>query len=172
MQPIAEYTTSARPDRSVVEIYDADAYLADEAAMKASRQQVVAGNGYHLYFHSLQSDIHVKVNIRIWSMPQKVPAQAEGFTPIHLESETGTLVIGQLTLGPAGEMELPRAGVYEGTAWWRGRDAALAYHDDLLRQIDDNWEIDQITRAWRECPFTEEYVLDLSFSRPCAPDED
>ncbi|MFE3942571.1 hypothetical protein ACFXPV_11970 [Streptomyces sp. NPDC059118] len=172
MQPIAEYAVSARPDRCSVEIYDADAYLADEAAMKASRQQVVAGNGYHLYVHSLQSEIQVGVRIRIWPMARNVLAQAEGVTPVSLESETGILVIGQLSLGPAGEMELPRAGVYEGTASWRGREAVAAYHDDILRQIDDNWGVEEISRAWRECPFVEEYVLDLSFSRPSTPDED
>ncbi|MFD3956809.1 MULTISPECIES: hypothetical protein [Streptomyces] len=172
MQPIAEYNFSAHPDRCSVEIYDADAYLADEAAMKASRQQVVAGNGYHLYVHSLQSDIQVGVRIRIWPMARDIPGQAEGFTPVSLESETGILVIGQLTLGPAGEMELPRAGLYEGIASWTGREAVAAYHDDILRQIDDDWGVEEISRAWRECPFTEEYVLDLSFSRPSTPDED
>ncbi|WP_411082041.1 hypothetical protein [Streptomyces sp. cmx-18-6] len=153
-----------------MEIYDADAYLMDNAAMKASQRQVVAGNGYHLYCHSLQSNIRVRVNIRIWALPQDIPDHAEGSTPIRIESETGILVIGQLTFGPAGEMELPRTGVYEGNAWWTGRGAVSSYHDDIFRRIDDDWEFEQINRAWGECPFTEEYVLDLTLSSPCVPE--
>ena len=100
------------------------------------------------------------------------PVRPKDSRLLSLESETGILVIGQLSLGPAGEMELPRAGLYEGIASWTGREAVAAYHDDILRQIDDDWGVEEISRAWRGCPFTEEYVLDLSFSRPSTPDED
>ncbi|MGX6744962.1 hypothetical protein [Streptomyces peucetius] len=106
MQPIAEFRVTARPGRRIVEIYDADVYLGDEAALEASRKQVVAGTGHHLY---LQPDIRAHVAVRIWPTPPQPPAQVEGHVPVTLESETGTLVINQLTLGPAGEATLPPA---------------------------------------------------------------
>ncbi|WP_240679135.1 MULTISPECIES: hypothetical protein [unclassified Streptomyces] len=171
MQPIAEYTVNAVPDRGLIEVYDADAYMADAAAMKASRQQVVAGNGYHLYLHSLQSEIAVEVHVRIWASEEKIPDHAEGSTSVSIESETGILVIGQLTFGPAGEMELPEAGVYEGVAWWTGRQPVAEYRDSILSQIGDDWSVDQITRKWKECPASESYFLDLMFSRASEVDE-
>ncbi|MFF1497201.1 hypothetical protein [Streptomyces sp. NPDC058304] len=108
MPLLAEYATLAQPDRGIVEVYDADAYLGDGEALKRSRAQVVAGNGYHLYLHSLQSDIEVQVAIRIWDAPQPPPTAAEGTVALSLESETGLLVVNQLTYGPAGEITLPR----------------------------------------------------------------
>ncbi|MGW9032637.1 hypothetical protein ACWGQ5_53635, partial [Streptomyces sp. NPDC055722] len=69
MALLAEHNVTATPGRRVVEIYDADAYLGDEAALDAAEQQVVAGNGYHLYILSLQPDIPVQVTLRIWDTP-------------------------------------------------------------------------------------------------------
>lgn len=172
MALLAEYSVTASPDRRVVEVYDADAYLGDEAAMAAAEVQVVAGNGYHLYLLSLQADIDVRVTVRIWDTPPKPPAEAEGHTPITIESETGTLVVNQLTLGPAGEMTLPRPGVYEGYAWWAGREAASAYYDDILSRIDEDWTSELIRQAWRQCPADERYVLDLAFVRESEPDDE
>ncbi|MFI1202427.1 hypothetical protein ACH4VR_23790 [Streptomyces sp. NPDC020883] len=126
MALLAEYTVTAQPDRCLAEVYDSDAYLQDSAALEASREQVVAGNGYHLYLHSLQPAIAVDVIIRIWDEPQTPPAHCEGSTPVAIESTTACLVINQLTFGPAGTMDLPRPGVYEGIAWWTGRHAAQA----------------------------------------------
>ncbi|HZH27297.1 MAG TPA: hypothetical protein VEY95_08950 [Azospirillaceae bacterium] len=54
--------------------------------------------------------------IRVWDTPPTPPAAAEGHVPVSIESETGTLVVNQLEYGPAGEMTLPRPGVYEGHA--------------------------------------------------------
>ncbi|MGW7237062.1 hypothetical protein [Streptomyces sp. NPDC054804] len=172
MALLAEYTVTASPDRRVVEVYDADAYLGDEAAMEAAEIQVVACNGYHLYLLSLQSDIDVRVTVRIWDTPPKPPAEAEGHTPISIESETGTLVVNQLTLGPAGEMTLPRPGVYEGYAWWTGREAASTYYDETLTSITDDWTLEQIRHAWSQCPADERYVLDLAFTRESEPDDE
>ncbi|GAA3122902.1 hypothetical protein GCM10020254_82510 [Streptomyces goshikiensis] len=70
MSLITEYSITARPDRRIVEVYDADAYLGDDEALQQSRTQVVAGNGYHLYLHSLQPDIEVQVTIRVWDTPR------------------------------------------------------------------------------------------------------
>ncbi|MFJ8155145.1 hypothetical protein [Streptomyces sp. NPDC094468] len=172
MALLAEYTVTASPDRRVVEVYDVDAYLGDEAAMAAAEVQVVAGNGYHLYLLSLQSDIDVRITVRVWDTPPKPPAEAEGHTPIGIESETGTLVVNQLTLGPAGEMTLPRPGVYEGYAWWAGREAASAYYDETLTSISDDWTLEQIRQAWNQCPADERYVLDLAFTRESEPDDE
>jgi hypothetical protein len=172
MALLTEYSVNAVPDRRVVEVYDADAYLGDEAAMDAAEVQVVAGNGYHLYLFSLQPDIEVQVTIRIWDTPPKPPADTEGHTPVTLESETGTLVINQLTYGPAGEMTLPGPGVYEGYAWWAGREAASAYYNEILSGITEDWTTGQIRDAWDQCPANERYVLDLSFVRESPPDEE
>ncbi|MFF5143720.1 hypothetical protein ACFY6U_28975 [Streptomyces sp. NPDC013157] len=172
MALLAEYTVTASPDRRVVEVYDADAYLGDEAAMEAAEEQVVAGNGYHLFLLSLQADIKVRVTIRVWDTPPKPSADAEGHVPVSIESETGTLVVNQLTLGPAGEMTLPRPGVYEGYAWWAGRAAASAYYDDTLSRIDEDWTPELIRQAWDRCPVDERYVLDLAFVRESEPDDE
>ncbi|MFD7978737.1 hypothetical protein [Streptomyces sp. NPDC059071] len=171
MQPVAEFSVTARPDRRIVEVYDADAYLGDEQAMATSRQQVVAGNGYHLYIHTLQPDIRVHITIRLWDTPPPPPAEAEGHAPITLDSETGILVVNQLTLGPAGEMTLPEPGVYEGTAWWTSRQAAADYYNLTLQEIEEDWSPERVTQAWADCPTPEHYILDLSYIRP-SPDDD
>ena len=171
MQSVAEFSVTARPDRRIVEVYDADAYLGDEQAMTASRQQVVADNGYHLYIHTLQPDIRVQITIRLWDTPPPPPADAEGHAPITLDSETGILVVNQLTLGPAGEMTLPEPGVYEGTAWWTSRQAAADYYNLILQGIEEDWSPERVTRAWADCPTPERYILDLAYTGP-SPAED
>ncbi|MGW0583984.1 hypothetical protein ACWD25_50625, partial [Streptomyces sp. NPDC002920] len=149
MALIAEYRTTARPDRGIVEIYDADAYEADREAAVRARAEVVAGNGYHLYLHALQPDLRVEVAIRIWEGPQDPPADAEGRTDISLESETGDLVVNQLTLGPAGVTSLPRPGVYAGHAWWTGRQAAADYYDQNIRGgVRQPMSAEEVGRTW------------------------
>ncbi|MFB7931944.1 hypothetical protein ACFC4C_22890 [Streptomyces sp. NPDC056039] len=173
MTILAEYTCKATPARRVVEVYDADAYLSDDDAMAAARTQVVAGNGYHLYLLSLQPDIDVEVAIRVWDTPPAPPADAEGQVPVSIESETGTLVVNQLEYGPAGEMNLPRPGVYEGHAWWEGRQATADYYQSSLDNPTDDTFEDHLTQAWNNCPVTERYVLDLAYTREPEPvDED
>ncbi|WP_436994743.1 NucA/NucB deoxyribonuclease domain-containing protein [Streptomyces sp. enrichment culture] len=170
---ITEYSTHARPDRRIVEVYDADAYLGGDEALAASRSRVAAGNGYHLYLHSLQPDIDVHVAIRVWDAPQEPPKGAEGTVPVSLESETGTLVINQFTLGPAGEMPLPRPGVYEGHAWWDGRQATADYYNQCgHRRAIEQWDSRQLRQAWRQCPVQERYVLDLWYVREPDPVDD
>ncbi|NEB00132.1 hypothetical protein [Streptomyces sp. SID13726] len=172
MALLAEHNVTATPGRRVVEVYDADAYLGDEAALDAAEVQVVAGNGYHLYLLSLQPDMKVQVTIRIWDTPPGAPTECEGQVDISLESETGTLVIGQLDRGPAAEITLPRPGVYEGHAWWINRQAAADYYDTTLDQLTDASPDDWLTEAWSNCPVTERYVLDLAYSREPEPVDD
>ncbi|MEV8548293.1 hypothetical protein AB0L04_00360 [Streptomyces glaucescens] len=172
MALLAEHDVTATPGRRVLEVYDADACLGDEAAMAAARTQVVAGNGYHLYLLSLQPDMKVRMTIRIWDSPPDPPAEAEGHTDVSLESETGILVIGRLDRGPAAEIPLPRPGVYEGHAWWQHRRAAADYYDTTLDQLTDDSPEDQLTEAWDSCPVTERYVLDLAFTREPEPIDD
>lgn len=59
---------------------------------------MVAGNGYHLYLHTLQPDLGVMVAIRVWNGPQRPPEDAEGWTAVVLESETGDVVVSRLRL--------------------------------------------------------------------------
>ncbi|MFG2968456.1 hypothetical protein ACGFZS_34835 [Streptomyces sp. NPDC048288] len=91
---------------------------------------------------------------------------------VGIESETGTLVRNQLTMGPAGEMPLPRPGVYEGYAWGAGREATSAYYDETLTSISDDWTPEQIRQARNQCPANERYVLDLAFAREPEPDDE
>ncbi|MEU4878727.1 hypothetical protein [Streptomyces sp. NPDC021608] len=174
MALLAEYNISATPGRCIVEVYDADAFLGDEAALDAAEVQVVAGNGYHLYLLSLQTDIDVQLTIRIWDTPPSPPADAEGHVAIDLESETGTLVIGQLDRGPADEITLPRPGVYQGHAWWENRQATADYYWSTLNSPADDAFEDHLTQAWKNCPVIERYVLDLAYSHASEPvgDED
>jgi hypothetical protein len=175
MALLAEYRCKATPARRVVEVYDADADLSDDEAMAAARRQVVAGNGYHLYIRSLQPDIDVEVAIRVWDTPPGPPADAEGHVPVSIESETGILVVNQLEYGPAGETTLPRPGVYEGHAWWEGRQATADYYESSLGHPTDDTFEDHLTQAWKNCPVTERYVLDLAYTRepePIVDDED
>ncbi|MFD9722571.1 hypothetical protein [Streptomyces sp. NPDC059072] len=173
MPLIAEYSTMAQPDRGIVEVYDSDAYLGDDDALMESRTRVVAGNGYHLYLHSLQPDIEVRVTLRIWDTPQQPPAQAEGSTAVSLESETGLLVVNQLPYGPAGEMNLPRPGVYEGHAAWTGRTATAAYHATTIRRAaEEQWSPERIGESWGQCPAAEQYTIDLWFVRESEPEDD
>ncbi|MFD8048538.1 hypothetical protein ACF063_11230 [Streptomyces chartreusis] len=173
MSLLAEHNVTAIPGRRVLEVYDADAYLGDEAALDAAETQVVAGNGYHLYLLSLQPDMKVQMTIRIWDTPPTSPAEAEGHVEISLESETGILVVGQLDRGPADEITLPRPGVYEGHAWWQNRQAAADYYNATLDHLTEESPEDQLTEAWTNCPVTERYVLDLAYIRePESIDDD
>jgi len=70
----------------------------------------------HRRCHVQFAGLDVQVIIRVWDTPPTPPAAAEGHVPVSIESETGTLVVNQLEYGPAGEMTLPRPGVYEGHA--------------------------------------------------------
>ncbi|MFI2210375.1 hypothetical protein [Streptomyces sp. NPDC020141] len=172
MEPLTEYRVQARPDRRVVEVYDADAYLGDMEAMRVAEVQVVAGNGYHLYLKSLQPDIRVAVSIRVWAEPQNPPSHAEGSVPVDLESVTGTLVVNQLTFGPAGEMELPRPGVYAGHAWWVNRESTLKRYETALARLAGGDTPDgALSQAFAESAGHEQYVLDLHFVRE-SEDED
>lgn len=165
MALLAEHHVTATPGRCVLEVYDANAYLGDEAALDAAEVQVAAGNGYHLYFLSLQPDIPVQVTIRIWDTPPSPPSDAEGHIDIGIESETGILVVGQLDRGPADEVALPRPGVYEGHAWWTNRQATADYYNTTLDRLTDDASDNWLTEAWNNCPVTESYVLDLAYSR-------
>ncbi|MEU5521550.1 hypothetical protein ABZ759_13010 [Streptomyces sp. NPDC047860] len=173
MALVAEYRTTAQPDRGIVEVYDADAYEADREAAVRSRAEVVAGNGYHLYLHTLQPDLRVEVAIRIWDGPQDPPTDAEGHTDISLESETGDLVVNQLTLGPAGTTRLPRPGVYAGHAWWAGRQTAADYYDQNIRGgVRQPTTTEEVGRAREQSPVTERYTFDLWFLRECEPEDE
>ncbi|MFI8515430.1 hypothetical protein ACIGHB_30305 [Streptomyces sp. NPDC085460] len=170
---IAEYSTNARAYYGLVEVYDSDAYLGDDESLQRSRTQVVAGNGYHLYLQASQRDIEVQVTIRIWDTPQRPPRGTEGTTPVSLESETGQLVVSAPTSGSAGVMDLPRPGAYNGHAAWSGREATAAYYNTCIqRGAEEQWEAEQIGAAWRKCPTTEHYTLDLWFVRESEPEDD
>ena len=117
-------------------------------------------------------DMNVQVTIRIWDAPPAPPTNAEGHTAVALESETGTLVIGQLDRGPAGEIKLPRPGVYEGHAWWEGRAEAADYYGTILDQLSDDSSEDVLLEAWSNNPVTERYVLDLAYVREPEPTDD
>ncbi|MEU6521022.1 hypothetical protein [Streptomyces sp. NPDC046978] len=173
MALIAEYRTTARPDRGIVEIYDADAYEADREAAVGARAEVVAGNGYHVYRHPLQPDLGVEVAIRVWDGPQDPPRGAEGHTGISLESETGDLVVNQLTLGPAGVTRLPQPGVYVSHTWWTGRQAAADYYDQNIRGgAQQPLSTEEIGRGREQSPVAEQYTLDLWFLRECEHEDD
>ncbi|MFI8327319.1 hypothetical protein [Streptomyces sp. NPDC085529] len=173
MPLITTCTTHARPDRRLVEVYDSDAYLGSDEAWERSRTQVVAGDGYHLSIQTGQPDIDVQVTIRVWDTPQQPPEDAEGAVPVSLESETGQLVIMQLTFGPAGEMNLPRPGVYDGHATWKGREATAAYYNTCIKHAAERqWDAERLGAAWRQCPTTEQYTFDLWFVRESEPEDD
>ncbi|WP_432054191.1 hypothetical protein [Streptomyces sp. bgisy022] len=172
MALLAEYRCKATPARRVVEVHDADAYLSDDEAMAAARTQVVAGNGYHLYLLSLQPDIDVEVAIRVWDVAPDPPAEAEGHVPVRIESDTGALVVNRLEYGPAGEMTLPRPGVYAGHAWWENRQATADYYATTLGHPTDDTFEDHLTQAWNSPPVTERYVLDLAHLREPEPVDD
>ncbi|MFI0220143.1 hypothetical protein [Streptomyces lydicus] len=169
MALLAEHTVKARPAHGLVELYDADAYVDDSVAAEASREQVVAGNGYHLYLHSLQPDIKVDITIRIWDQPQAPPKHSEGSIPVAIESTTACLVINQLAAGPAGTMNLPRPGRYEGHAWWTGRNATRAYYD---RSLTEYTEPESLKGAWQNNPTPERYCLDLHLPPGVLPDDE
>ena len=91
---------------------------------------------------------------------------------ITLESATGILVVNQFTRGPAGEVPLPRPGVYSGWASWAGRDSVEAYHDAVLQQsAEQDWDTERLRQAWAACREDEVYMLDLHFVRE-SEDED
>ncbi len=75
--------------------------------------------------------------------------------------------------GPAGVMDLPRPGVYNGHAAWSGREATAGYYNTCIqRGAEEQWDAEQIGAAWRQCPTTEQYSLDLWFVRESEPEGD
>ncbi|MFJ4790846.1 hypothetical protein [Streptomyces sp. NPDC088794] len=173
MTLIMEYRTSARPDRCVIEVYDADAYEGDAEAWDRAETEVVAGNGYHLYLRTLQSDLRVEVAIRVWDAPQVPPEGVEGWIGISLESETSELVVNQLTSGPVGTTRLPRPGVYAGHAWWTGRQAAADYYDQNIRGGSRQFDtVEDVRRVLELSPVVERYTLDLWFLRESVPEDE
>ncbi|MEU5689959.1 hypothetical protein DEJ48_38855 [Streptomyces venezuelae] len=169
MPLLHEYTCTATPGRRVLEVYDAETYLGDTESLHTAEEQVVAGERHHLYLVSLQPTIKAQVSIRIWDTVPQVPADAEGRVPVTIESRTGTLVVNELEFGPAGETNLPRPGVYEGHAWWRGRQAAGDYYDSYFDQETDDWTLEQTRSYFAQCPAGEHYVLDLAYHREPDP---
>ncbi|MFK4070468.1 hypothetical protein [Streptomyces sp. NPDC029674] len=169
MPLLTEYTCTATPGRRVLEVYDADTYPDDTAILQTAEEQVVAGQRHHLYLVSLQPALKAQVSIRVWDTVPQVPADAEGHVPLAIESQTGTLVVNELEFGPAGETNLPRPGVYEGHAWWRGRQAAGDYYDSYLEQDTEDWTLEQTRSYLAQCPAGEHYVLDLAFLREPDP---
>ncbi|WFB09228.1 hypothetical protein LRS74_20945 [Streptomyces sp. LX-29] len=164
MALITEYRTPATPDYGAVEIADANTGITDDDALKTARSQVVAGGSQHLYLYSLQREIDVEVVIRIWDAPQPCPADAEGVVSVTLRSDAGALEINQFTYGPAGEMTLPRPGVYEGRASWNGRQETADYCDMCHeRSVEEEWDLPRLRQARRQCPVQEQYVIDLWF---------
>lgn len=162
MPLLHEYICTATPGRRVLEVYDADTYPDDTATLQTAEEQVVAGERHHLYLVSLQPAIKAQVSIRVWDAVPQVPADAEGHVTITIESRTGTLVVNELEFGPAGDTTLPRPGVYEGHAWWRGRQAASDYYDGYFDQETDDWTPEQTRSYFAQCPAGEHYVLDLA----------
>ncbi|MGX2997362.1 hypothetical protein JNUCC64_24375 [Streptomyces sp. JNUCC 64] len=163
MPPLNEYRVRATPDRRVLQVYDSDAYTAEDAAWDEAKEKVVGGDGGHLVILSLQSAIPVTVTVRLWDTPPEPPAGAEGRAPVRLDSPTGVLVVNELTRGPAGTVELPAPGLYQGHAWWSGRRAAGEYHDTILEEFDEEEDpYTDLLAAWRACPVEERYVLDLA----------
>ncbi|MFC5723224.1 hypothetical protein ACFP1Z_23930 [Streptomyces gamaensis] len=174
MALITEIRTLAKPDYEALDISDPEADAVDSEALEDARAHVVASSGYHVYVHSLQRDIKVEVVIRVWDGPQPTPGQSvSGFVRLALESENGVLMVNQFTSGPAGEMSLPRPGVYEGYASWSGREEVVAYRDSVVRQLTSDWSVEDMRQAWERCPVPERYVLDLWYVRESsAGDED
>ncbi len=164
MALLTDQSVTATPGRGVLEVYDAEAYLGDSAALDAAEQQVVAGNGYHLYLLSLQPAIPAHITIRIWDTVPEARTDAEGHIPVSIESVTGILVVSQLEFGPAGEIPLPRPGVYEGRAWWSDRQAAADYYNSYLEQDIEDWTSEQTRDYLTQCPAKERYVLDLAYT--------
>lgn len=107
MTILAEHRLLAVPDRRVIELYDADAYVGTSAVLDQLDEHVVAGDGYHLYIGSLQSGVGVEVTIRVHSAPPATWPPADGSTELTLECTTGSLIVGEFTAGVAGEVELP-----------------------------------------------------------------
>ncbi|MBH5338502.1 hypothetical protein IHE55_28460 [Streptomyces pactum] len=162
MTLISEYRTRATPAYGTVEIADADADVTDTEALEAARAQVVAGNGYQLYLHSLQHDIDVEIVIRVWESPFPQPAEAEGAALITLESKVGVLLVKQFTYGLAGQLNLPQPGVYEGHVTWSERQETAAYYNTCLRRsVEENWDADQIGEAWKNSPVRDKYEINL-----------
>ncbi|WP_411574210.1 hypothetical protein [Streptomyces fradiae] len=168
MPLLSEYSVKATPDRGIVQVYDADAYVGDDDAWEAAKEEVVGGNGRHLFLLSLQSAIKATVTVRIWDTPTPPPTDAEGHVPVRIESPTGILVINQFTMGPTGDTTLPQPGIYEGHAWWTGRQATADYYNDVLDQMDEDPDLD-LGEAWLACPAEERYTLDLALRQERIP---
>ncbi|MER5934981.1 hypothetical protein [Streptomyces sp. NPDC002054] len=168
MPLLSEHSVDAKPDRQLLQVYDADAYRGSDQALEAAHQDVVGGDGRHAFLHSLQSGIKTTVVIRIWDTLPPAPADADGYVPISIESPTGLLIINEFTMGPAGEAALPQPGLYEGHVSWSGRQATADYFARVLDELDEDPDLD-LGVAFRSCPEDERYVFDLALTRHTPP---
>lgn len=166
MPVLAEHRLIAVPDRRVFEIYDADSYLGTPETLDALDEHVAASDGYHMYVGSLQSGVGVEVVIRVLDTPAEHWPQSEGNTQLTLEFTTGTLVIGEFTAGIAGEVELPKPGVYAVRVAWNGRhETADRAADIRLRGAETHASLADIRRELDALEGSERYCFDLWFLR-------
>ncbi|MEU6862780.1 hypothetical protein ABZ924_05795 [Streptomyces sp. NPDC046876] len=162
MTILAEHRLLAVPDRRVIELYDADAYVGTAAVLDQLDEHVVAGDGYHLYIGSLQSGVGVEVAIRVHDAPPAMWPPADGSTELTLECATGTLIVGEFTAGVAGEVELPRPGVYRVRASWQGRESTAHQASAIrLRAVEEQWNRTATRQALDTLAGSETYGFDM-----------
>ncbi|MGK4585604.1 hypothetical protein [Kitasatospora sp. HPMI-4] len=159
-----EFRATAKPDHGLIQVYDSDAYLPDSVAAERCRATVVASSGRQLYLHSLQGTAPAEIIIRVWEGPAPTPEagwEPEGQAAAVLDSPTGLLVIRAFVPEIAGEIDLPRPGIYAAHVSWRGREAAAEQEARLMRRLPepDSQELDAVFAAHSDV--LETYRIDL-----------
>ncbi|WP_431683143.1 hypothetical protein [Kitasatospora sp. KL5] len=164
MAAALEFRTEAKPDHGLIFVHDADAYLPDGAAVRQSSRTIVAGTGTQLYLCSLQGTSPAEIVLRVWDGPVAGGSlgECDAFCPAVLDCPTGTVVIRAFSPEIAGDIELPRPGVYAALVSWRGREAAAAQEASLHRSLRDPEgpaDSDEVFAAHAEV--LESYRIDL-----------
>ncbi|MGW4893596.1 hypothetical protein ACWEQL_15230 [Kitasatospora sp. NPDC004240] len=172
---LQEHRTEARPDHGLIEVYDADAYLTDSAAVRRSRETIVAGTGTQLYLHSPQGIAPAELTLLVWDGPAREDTawEEEGHSRQILDLPTGMVVIRAFSPEIAGCYELPRPGAYAARVAWKGRRAAADQEASFLKQLatpEGELNPDPVFAAHRRA--LESYRIDLWWTAESDPEED
>ncbi|WP_369185418.1 hypothetical protein [Streptomyces sp. Y1] len=174
MPVLLEYRTEAWPDNGKIVVYDSDATVPSDEALVRSRRDVVAGTGTQVYIHSLQGTAPAEIVVRVWDGPAPADStwEAEGEREVELDTPTGCVVIRAFSPEIAGDLQMPRPGVYEGRVSWKGRQAAEDQQSNLRVELaTPEGQLDSDTVFAAHHDTLETYRIDLWWTAQSEDDD-
>ena len=121
--PLQHVETLATPYYATLLLADEDADAVDSDLAAASRENVVACDGYQMYIGSQQADIPVRVVVAVWpDDPHRGVEAWDGEVVTTLFCRTGHFLLREMAGGVPGDWQLPATGRYDVRLRWRNRE--------------------------------------------------